>query len=125
MAQNVNLADDLKTAAVLAGAAGLLGALSVPFLLPLSFQFVPPEQRTLPLPLPLFCGLLVIQFLVVYGLDCPGWTATSAPAESGAGPAAQRHLDQEACGALRSADRHCVRDGPSLRDGSGRRYGTD
>jgi len=68
MAQNVSLADDLKTAAVLAGAAGLLGALSVPFLLPLSFQFVPPEQRTLPLPLPLFCGLLVTQFLVVYGL---------------------------------------------------------
>src|SRR5215471_14834004 len=68
MPQNVSIVNDLKTAAVLAGSAGLLGSVSVPFLLPSILEFVPPEQQTLPLPLPLFCILLVIQFLIVYGL---------------------------------------------------------
>jgi membrane protease YdiL (CAAX protease family) len=68
MRQHVSIVNDLKTAAVLAGAAGLLGAVTVPFLLPSVFELVPPEQRTLPLPLPLFSIVLAIQFLVIYGL---------------------------------------------------------
>jgi membrane protease YdiL (CAAX protease family) len=68
MPQNVSIVNDLKTAAVLAGSAGLLGAVTVPFLLPSIFELVPPDQRTLPLPLPLFCIVLAIQFLVIYGL---------------------------------------------------------
>jgi len=53
---------------VLSGAVGLLGALTVPFLLPSSFELLPPDKRTLPLPLPLFCVVLALQFLVIYGL---------------------------------------------------------
>src|SRR5215470_9635049 len=68
MAQDVSIVNDLKTAAVLAGAAGLLGAVTVPFLLPSILELAPPDQRTLPLPLPLFCVALAIQFLLVYGL---------------------------------------------------------
>jgi len=68
MSQNVTIVNDLKTSAVLAGSAGLLGAVTVPFLLPSIFELVPPDQRTLPLPLPLFCVVLAIQFLVIYGL---------------------------------------------------------
>jgi len=68
MAQAVSVGNDLKTAAVLAGSTGLLGAVTVPFLLPSIFKLVPPEQRTLSVPLPLFCVLLAIQFLVIYGL---------------------------------------------------------
>ena len=67
MPQDVSIVSDLKTAAVLAGSAGLLGAATVPFLLPSIFELVPAEQRTLPLPLPLFCVVLAIQFLLVYG----------------------------------------------------------
>jgi membrane protease YdiL (CAAX protease family) len=68
MPQDVSIVNDLKTAAVLAGSAGLLGAVTVPFLLPSIFELVPEEQRTLPLPLPVFCVILAIQFLVIYGL---------------------------------------------------------
>jgi membrane protease YdiL (CAAX protease family) len=68
MSRDVSIVDDLKTAAVLAGSAGLLGAVTVPLLLPSINELVPPEQRTLPLPLPLFCVALAIQFLVIYGL---------------------------------------------------------
>ena len=68
MSQVVSIGNDLKTAGVLAGSAGLLGAVSVPLLLPSIFELIPPEQRTLPLPLPLFCVVLALQFLVVYGL---------------------------------------------------------
>lgn len=68
MSEDVSTVSDLKTAAVLAGSAGLLGAVTVPFLLPSMFELVPPAQRTLPLPLPLFCVLLAAQFLIVYGL---------------------------------------------------------
>jgi membrane protease YdiL (CAAX protease family) len=68
MPRNVTVLNDLKTAAVLAGSAGLFGAVTVPFLLPSIFELLPPDQRTLPLPLPLFCVVLAIQFLVIYGL---------------------------------------------------------
>jgi hypothetical protein len=68
MAQDVSVVNDLKTAAVLSGSAGLLGAITVPFLLPSIFELVPPDQRTLPLPVPLFCVILAMQFLVIYGL---------------------------------------------------------
>src|SRR5262245_33639491 len=68
MPQKFSIVNDLKTAAVLAGSAGLLEAATVPLLLPSIFESVPSEQRTLPLPLPLFCTLLALQFLVVYGL---------------------------------------------------------
>jgi membrane protease YdiL (CAAX protease family) len=68
MLQDVSIVNDLKTATVLAGSAGILGAVTVPFLLPSAFELVPPEQRTLPLPLPLFCIILAVQFLIIYGL---------------------------------------------------------
>jgi hypothetical protein len=68
MPEDFNIVHDLKTAAVLAGSAGLLGAVTVPFLLPSIFELVPPDQQKLPLPLPLFCVVLAIQFLVIYGL---------------------------------------------------------
>jgi membrane protease YdiL (CAAX protease family) len=68
MPQDVCIINDLKTAAVLAGSAGTLGAITVPFLLPSVFELVPLHQRTLPLPLPLFCVVLAILFLIIYGL---------------------------------------------------------
>jgi membrane protease YdiL (CAAX protease family) len=68
MSQGVSIVDDLKTAAVLAGSAGLLGAVTFPLLLPSIFERLPPDQRTLPLPLPLFCVVLAIQVLIIYGL---------------------------------------------------------
>jgi membrane protease YdiL (CAAX protease family) len=63
-----SIGTDLKTAAVLAGSAGILGAVTVPFLLPSISELAPPDQRTPPLPLPLFCVVLAVQFLVIYGL---------------------------------------------------------
>jgi membrane protease YdiL (CAAX protease family) len=68
MSQDVSIWNDLKTAAVLGGSAGLLGAVTVPFLLPSIFELVAPERRKLPVPLPVFCVLLAFQFLVIYGL---------------------------------------------------------
>jgi len=68
MSEKVSIVNDLKTAVVLAGSAGLLGALTVPFLLPSIFELIPAEQRTLPLPLPLFCAVLAVQFFIIYGL---------------------------------------------------------
>ena len=68
MPREVSIVNDLKTAAVLAGSAGLLGAATVPFLLPSLSELVPPEQRKMPLPLPLFCIALAIQFFLLYGL---------------------------------------------------------
>ena len=68
MERHVTVIDDLKTAVVLGGSAGLFGAVTVPILLPAAFDLVPPDQRTLPMPLSLFCVLLAIQLLVVYGL---------------------------------------------------------
>jgi hypothetical protein len=66
MPQDISIANDLKTAAVLAGSARLLGAVTVPFLLPSISELAPPDQRTPPLPL--FCVILAVQFLVIYGL---------------------------------------------------------
>ena len=68
MPQDISIANDLKTAAVLAGSAGSLGAATVPFLLPSISELAPPDQRTPPLPLPLFCVVLAVQFLIIYGL---------------------------------------------------------
>lgn len=56
--------DDLKSALILAIAFAAAGALTVPFLLPT----LPPEARRLPLPLPMFCTVLAVQLLVLYGL---------------------------------------------------------
>jgi hypothetical protein len=55
MPRDISIANDLKTAAVLAGSAGLLGAVTVPFLLPSISELAPSDQRTLPLPL--LCNL--------------------------------------------------------------------
>ena len=55
--------DDLKSALVLAGALAVAAASTVPLLLP----SLPPEARSLPLPLPLFCAVLAVQLVVVYG----------------------------------------------------------
>ena len=54
MPQDVSIVNDLKTAAVLAGSAGLLGAATVPFLLPSISELVPPDNGRC-CPLPLFC----------------------------------------------------------------------
>jgi membrane protease YdiL (CAAX protease family) len=68
MPQEVDVRSDLKTAAVLAGTAGIFGAVTVPLLLPAVFERVSPEQRALPIPLPLFCVAIAVQFLIVYGM---------------------------------------------------------
>jgi hypothetical protein len=111
MPQDVSIVSDLKTAAVLAGSAGLLSAVTVPFLLPSIVELVPPEQRTtLPLPLPLFCVVLAAQFLIVYGLFA------LAGAQPRAGSPAHCHLDKEAPRPLRLAGSPGIRDGRSLWD---------
>src|SRR5262245_22169243 len=79
MSQVVSIGNDLKTAGVLAGSTGLLGAVSVPLLLPSIFELIPPEQRTLPLPLPLFCVVLT-----TFAPDCSISTVTE-PAVACAG----------------------------------------
>jgi hypothetical protein len=56
--------DDLKTALVLSGAFATAAVASVPLLLP----SLPPEAQSLPLPLPVFCAVLAVQLVVVYGL---------------------------------------------------------
>ena len=56
--------DDLKSALVLSGGFALAAASTVPLLLP----SLPPEARSLPLPLPVFCTALAVQLLVLYGL---------------------------------------------------------
>ncbi len=56
--------DDLKSALVLSSAFALAGASTVPLLLP----SLPPEARLLPLSLPLFCLVLAVQLVIVYGL---------------------------------------------------------
>jgi membrane protease YdiL (CAAX protease family) len=58
---------DLKIAGTLAAATALFGGITVPLLLPSIFELVPPAQRTLPLPLPLFSVLVATQFLLFYG----------------------------------------------------------
>lgn len=65
---DVSILTDLKTASVLAGATGILGAITVPFLLPAVMEFAPTADWELPLPLPIFCVVLAVQFLIIYGL---------------------------------------------------------
>ena len=45
MPQDVSIVNDVKTAAVLAGSAGLLGAATVSFFLPSIFELVQPDYR--------------------------------------------------------------------------------
>jgi hypothetical protein len=56
--------DDLKSALVLASAFALVAAATVPLLLP----SLPPEARSLPLSLPVFCTVLAVQLVLLYGL---------------------------------------------------------
>ncbi len=56
---------DLKYAAMLAGAYGILGAVAAVLLMPLIASKVSVE---LPLPLPVFAAILAVQLTVVYGL---------------------------------------------------------
>ena len=49
----VRRVDDLKSAIVLSGALAIGATVTVPLLLPR----LPPESRSLPLPLPLFCAV--------------------------------------------------------------------
>ena len=60
----VRWTDDLKSALVLSSALALAAASTVPLLLP----SLPPEARSLPLPLPVFYILLAGQLVVLYGL---------------------------------------------------------
>jgi hypothetical protein len=60
----VRRVDDLESALVLSAAFAVAAALTVPLLLP----SLPPEARSLPLPVPLFCAVLALQLVVVYGL---------------------------------------------------------
>jgi hypothetical protein len=60
----VRQVDDLKSALVLSGGFATAAVATVPLLLP----SLPPEARSLPLPLPLFCLVLAVQLVVVYGL---------------------------------------------------------
>jgi hypothetical protein len=60
----VRVVDDLKSALVLSGAFAVAAASAVPLLVPA----LPPEARSLPLPLPLFCAVLAVQLALVYGL---------------------------------------------------------
>ncbi|MBI3464482.1 MAG: CPBP family intramembrane metalloprotease [Planctomycetes bacterium] len=60
----VRVVDDLKSALILSGGFALAASAVVPGLL----QTLPPEARSLPLPLPAFCAVLSVQLLAVYGL---------------------------------------------------------
>jgi membrane protease YdiL (CAAX protease family) len=55
---------DLKSALVLSTAFATAGASTIPLLLPA----LPPEARDLPLPLPVFCVVLAVQLVVLYGV---------------------------------------------------------
>jgi hypothetical protein len=56
--------DDVKIALVLSSAFAIAATSTVPLLLP----SLPPEARSLPLPLPVFCAVLSVQLLILYGL---------------------------------------------------------
>jgi hypothetical protein len=60
----VPLGVDAKSALVLSAVFGLAGALTVPGLLPV----LPPEARSLPLPVPVFSALLGVQLTGLLGL---------------------------------------------------------
>ena len=68
MAQNIAFSTDLKIAGVLSACTGLLGAATVPFLLPSALEMLPSDQRNLPLPVPVFCLILAVQMFFIYGL---------------------------------------------------------
>jgi hypothetical protein len=55
--------DDLKSALLLSSALALVAASTVPLLLP----SLPPEARSLPMPLPVFCIVLAGQLVVDAG----------------------------------------------------------
>jgi hypothetical protein len=84
------------SALALAGAFALAAALTVPLLLP----SLPPEARSLPLPLPVFCLALTVHLVVLYGLfgfvglrlararglePTAGWPAAGGPRVPGRG----------------------------------------
>src|SRR5262245_37674240 len=56
--------DDLKIACMLSGAFAIIASAAVPFLL----DALPPDARSLPLPLPGFCVVLAFGTFLVYGL---------------------------------------------------------
>jgi hypothetical protein len=60
----VRWVDDLRSAVLLATAFALAATATVPLLLP----WLPPEARSLSLPLPVFCTALAVQLVVMYGL---------------------------------------------------------
>ena len=60
----VRRVDDLKSALVLSSAFAMSAAAAVPLLLP----SLPPEARSLPLPPLVFCTVLAVQLVVLYGL---------------------------------------------------------
>ena len=60
----VRRVDDLKSALVLSSAMAIAAAAAVPLLLP----SLPPEARSLPLPPLVFCTVLAVQLVVVYGV---------------------------------------------------------
>jgi hypothetical protein len=77
----VCLVDDLKSALVLSSAFAVAGASAVPLIL----QTLPPEARSIPLPLPVFCVLLAAQLAVVYGFF--GWAGLRLARGCGLEPA--------------------------------------
>jgi hypothetical protein len=60
----VRRVDDLKSALVLSSAFAIAAAATVPLLLP----SLPAEGRALPLPPPVYCTVLAVQLVIVYGL---------------------------------------------------------
>jgi hypothetical protein len=56
--------DDSKSALILSTAFAVAGASAVPLLLP----SLPAEAGSLPLPVPVSCAGLAVQFVVVYGM---------------------------------------------------------
>jgi membrane protease YdiL (CAAX protease family) len=62
--QPVPIAADAKSAFILSGIFGVAGAATVPGIMP----SLPAEAQNLPLPLPVFCGALLVQLTAVYGV---------------------------------------------------------
>jgi hypothetical protein len=60
----VRRVDDLKSALVLSSSFATAAAAAVPLLLP----SMSPEARSLPLPLPVFCTVLAVHLVGLYGL---------------------------------------------------------
>lgn len=62
--QPVPITADAKSAFILSAVFAIAGAATVPGIMP----SLPAEAQKLPLPLPIFCGLLLVQLTAVYGL---------------------------------------------------------